>query len=356
MRDFPQGKYAPGEVACIGAGIGGGCTDTMELHVMKHDQAVNGPEAKEWAIAVEEEHDRMLDHEVFQMVPRDDLPRGSKILTSTWAMKKKVNGVHRARLNARGYEQVDSEHYDEDSKFTPVVNDTMIHIILILLIMAGWYAELIDVKGTFLHGIFEKGRKVYMEVPQGFEQFYPKNCVLLLLKTLYGTKQAAKAFWLKLLKALRGMHYTRSKADPCLYYLWEDTGLIIWLSWVDDCLICSEKASVIHAKEEMQKRFDCNEVRELTEYVGCKVDHNKEEGWIKLTQPVLMQSYVNEFDLPEGEVPRTPATPGSVLQKVNPKDWLSDELQSKYRSGIGKLLHMMKWTRPEILNAVRELS
>jgi hypothetical protein len=33
-----------------------------------------------------------------------------------------------------------------------------------------------------------------------------------------------------------------------------------------------------------------------------------------------MQSYVDEFDLPEGEVLRTPATTGSVLQKVNPKE------------------------------------
>jgi hypothetical protein len=84
-------------------------------------------------------------------------------------MKKKANGVHRARLNTRGYEQVDGEHYDEDSKFTPVVSDATIHIVLILLIMAGWYAELIDVKGAFLHDVFEKGQKVYMEVPQGFE-------------------------------------------------------------------------------------------------------------------------------------------------------------------------------------------
>jgi hypothetical protein len=125
---------------------------------------------------------------------------------------------------------------------------------------------------------------------------------------------------------------------------------------VNDCLICGEKASVIHAKEEIKKRFDCDEVGEPAEYVGCKVDHNKEEGWIRLTQPVLMQSYVNEFDLPKREVPRTPATSGIVLQKVDLKDWLSDELQSKYRSGVGKLLHMTKWTRPEILHAVRELS
>jgi formylmethanofuran dehydrogenase subunit E-like metal-binding protein len=56
MRDFSQGEFAPREVACVGAGIGGGFANTMELHVMKYDQAVNGPEAKEWAIAVEEEH------------------------------------------------------------------------------------------------------------------------------------------------------------------------------------------------------------------------------------------------------------------------------------------------------------
>jgi Reverse transcriptase (RNA-dependent DNA polymerase) len=105
--------------------------------------------------------------------------------------------VFRARLNARGYEQVNGEHYDEDSKFAPVVSDATIHIVLILIIMAGWWAELLDVHGAFLHSIFEKGWKVYMEIPQGFEKFYPKNCMLLLKKTLYGTKQAVKAFWLK---------------------------------------------------------------------------------------------------------------------------------------------------------------
>jgi hypothetical protein len=128
MRDFPQGEYAPGEVACVGAGIGGGFANAMELHVMKYDQALQGPEAKEWAIAVEEEHDHLLDHEVFQTVPCEEVPKGSKILMSTWAMKKKAYGVHRARLNARGYKQVDGEHYDEDSKFAPPLLVTQLYI------------------------------------------------------------------------------------------------------------------------------------------------------------------------------------------------------------------------------------
>jgi hypothetical protein len=56
MRDFPQKEFAPGEVACMGAGIGGGFTNTiMEIHVMKYDWVMQGPEAsKEWAIAMDE--------------------------------------------------------------------------------------------------------------------------------------------------------------------------------------------------------------------------------------------------------------------------------------------------------------
>jgi hypothetical protein len=50
-----------------------------------------------------------------------------------------------------------------------------------------------------------------------------------------------------------------------------------------------------------------------------------DEGWIKLTQPVLMQSYVDEFELPEGEMPRMPTTPGtSVLQRGKEKDHVND--------------------------------
>jgi hypothetical protein len=105
---------------------------------------------------------------------------------------------------------------------------------------------------------------------------------------------------------------------------------------VDDCLICSEKTSVIHAKEEMKKQFDCDEVVELAEYVGCKIDHNKEEGWIKLTQPILMQSYVDEFDLPKGELPRTPATPGSVLKKGRSKGLVARLIAIKIQIGRWK--------------------
>jgi hypothetical protein len=62
------------------------------------------------------------------------------------------------------------------------------------MIMASMLAHVVDVKGAFLHGEFEDGEIIHMKVPQGFEKHFPEGSVLLLLKCLYGLKQAAKAF------------------------------------------------------------------------------------------------------------------------------------------------------------------
>jgi len=75
--------------------------------------------------------------------------------------------------------------------------------------MADWVGELLDVKGSFLHGELEDGRNVYMEVPEGcYHQWYdPLLYVLTLLRTLYDLKHTAKAFGKVLLQALMSGGY-----------------------------------------------------------------------------------------------------------------------------------------------------
>ena len=226
------------------------------------------------------------------------------------------------------------------------------------MLMANWCGELLDIKGAFLHGDFEDGKNVFMEVPEGFEKHYdPMYYVLLLLQTIYGLKQSAMAFWRQLLKAFKDMKFRRSKADPCLYFAWhKKRGLTLWVSWIDDCLVVGTKKSVKKAKKKLVDRFDCDVVGNMDEYVGCKLERNHEERWIKITQPVLIQSYNDEFDLGKEKATSTPAEPGQVLMPCKEADSLSPAEQTTYRKGTGKLLHMMRWSRPEILNPVRELS
>ena len=340
------------EIMAVGAGIGGGFTHTSELVPMKYDQAMK-KDPDGWSKAVDKEHERMTEHAVWRAVPRSMVPKWAKILTSTWAMKQKADGTLRARINARGFEQSAGEHYKEDGISSPVVNEASIFIILILLIMARMYGELNDVKGAFLNGQFSQGEKLYMKVPQGFEKFYPGDVLLLLLKTIYGLKQAAFEYWRALLKALKMVGLERSKADPCVYFKWTEKGIMIWSSWVDDILSCGNKAEVLKGREALKQHFDLDEIGEINEYVGCKINYNQEEGWMELTQPVLLQSFGDEFELPNQEY-NTPAAPNSLLMKG--ESVMTEERHHEYRKGVGKLIHYGKYSRPGILNAIRELS
>ena len=54
---------------------------------------------------------------------------------------------------------------------------------------------------------------------------------------------------------------------------------------------------------------------------------------------------------------KAPGTPGLVLTKPqNSEAVISAEDQKTYRMGVGMLLYLVKYTRPDLANATRELS
>ena len=343
-------------------GMGNNFQNTKELKVMKYDEAMATENKAHWDKAVEKEHDRMVppngkNSPIWVVVKRKDLPPGVKIMKTTWAMKLKPNGIFRARITARGYEQIDGIHFDGSSISAPVTNEFTVKIILVLGLMADWDFDLIDIHGAFLLGLFEDNEEIYIEVPQGFEKKYIHygDVVLKLVRTIYGTKQAAMAYWREQCIAMRDMNYDRSSCDPCLNYKWTDNGLTVWLSWVDDNFSGGKKEDVKQAINDMSDRFDCEYLGAMKEYLGCKIDHNKKDGSIKITQPVMLQSFEDEFEINKNKKRITPAEPGSVLAPAEERNFVNPKRQKYYRSGVGKLLHGTRWSRPEIQNAVREL-
>ena len=67
-----------------------------------------------------------------------------------------------------------------------MTNTVTILVVFTLMRMAGWTANVINVKRAFLHGLYKDDKKMHMKVPEGWEHIYPENVVLLLLKTIYG--------------------------------------------------------------------------------------------------------------------------------------------------------------------------
>ena len=80
------------ELAGVGAGLGGGFMNTNELKVMNFHEAIWTNE-EGWTKVVDEEHKCMVENNVWQPVKLQDVPKGAKVLTLTWACKQKANGV-----------------------------------------------------------------------------------------------------------------------------------------------------------------------------------------------------------------------------------------------------------------------
>jgi hypothetical protein len=96
--------------------------------------------------------------------------------------------------------------------------------------------------------------------------------------------------------------------------------------------------------------------QETKEFVGYKIEYNTEKRSLKITQPVLLQSFEDEFNVASGhEVPKTPGIPYKALQ-LGAEPILEGEWNTYFRSGIGKLMHMRRWSRSELANALRDLS
>jgi hypothetical protein len=87
-NDYEDCEEEDEEIACVGAGSGGVFQITKELHVMKYKQAMKTKDKDMWTEAVFEEHDRMGKRQVWRTELKKDVPKGAKILTSSWAMKK----------------------------------------------------------------------------------------------------------------------------------------------------------------------------------------------------------------------------------------------------------------------------
>jgi hypothetical protein len=167
-----------------------------------------------------EEYQSIMKNDVWEVVPR---PEGKSVVTSKWIYKIKhvADGnieKYKARFVARGFSQKEGEDYDET--FAPVAKYTSIRSIIAIASVMGWKLHQMDVKTAFLNGVIEE--EVYIEQPQGFVIHGKESHVCKLKKALYGLKQAPRAWYARIDSYLMSLGFTKSDADPNLYYKVED--------------------------------------------------------------------------------------------------------------------------------------
>jgi hypothetical protein len=123
-----------------------------------------------------------------------------------------------------------------------------------------------DVKTTLLNGAIEE--EVYIEKTQGFEVHSRDTHVFRLKKDLYGIKQALRAWYARMDNYLTRLGFSKSHANPNLYYKVMDNAPIIILLYVDDLFIIGEGSLTIECKKELASEFDMKDLGLMHYYLG----------------------------------------------------------------------------------------
>jgi hypothetical protein len=125
--------------------------------------------------------------------------------------------------------------------------------------------------------------------------------------------------------------------------------------WIDDNMIVGPSDLALKLKSDLMEEFDCDNCKVLTEYIGNKIERVSKDA-IQLVQTVLTWSYEDKFEL-ENRCYNMSAQPGTVLMHpVKGDEVLKPEDPTTVRSGVGKLMYQMQYSRPDIAQAVQDLA
>ena len=150
---------------------------------------------QKWQEAIELEFDQMKKNDVWEQEEINELPKDRKGIGTKWVFKIKKNGMYRARLVAKGYNQIAG--VDFQHSFAPLTNKLTLQLFLITMLKKGYYCEIADVQTAFLHGHLEE--ELFFTLPDRYKEYKEKfgkkvdGKYLKLRKSIYGLVQAAKA-------------------------------------------------------------------------------------------------------------------------------------------------------------------
>ncbi|MBW0539131.1 hypothetical protein O181_078846 [Austropuccinia psidii MF-1] len=202
-----------------------------------------------------------------------------------------------------------------------------------------------NVKVAFLHSLIDK--PVFVWPPMGMD--IPKHKVLKLNKALYGTKQAARCWWLHLKKFLFQIGFTNNKEDPSTYTFNQGNDqAILWVHVDDGALTASSDALMNKLVEQLNSYLKIKWDDGIHGLVGISIDHTK-EGY-KFWQPDLIDKLTSL--VPSKIIAKTPLPANCQLELYRSENCMD----KSYLKRIGILLYIAQASHPDIAYAVNYLA
>ena len=295
-----------------------------------------------------------------------DKPANARCIGTTWAFKTKPtkNGYVaqlKSRICALGFLQ--RRGTDFLQSYAPVSTMVSWRCQMAEASRKGWLCDVVDIKSAFLQSELEPGTVVYIRPPKGVTDPSGKTGrVWILHKALYGLRQSAYVWNVKLNKVLTGMSFRRSEIDACLY-TWNgplDETIRLTVHVDDLCCVSNSKQAYTCFRNKLQEHFEIKSpsTSNGAVYLGVAIDRLA-DGSIQLSQGQYCRDMLARYNMTGCKPVNTPWQPGVRVGKEHcPKteEERRDMERVPYLEAIGSLLWLAGGTRPDISYSVAHLA
>jgi hypothetical protein len=186
-------------------------------------------------------------------------------------IKRRVDGSierYKARLVARGFTQ--QEGIDYSKTFSPVIKQATVRLVFSIAVSRNWKIHQLDIHNAFLNSVLTE--EVYMKQPPGFVDSSLPSHVCRLHKTLYGLKQALRAWYTRLSDFLLSIGFRASKIDTSLFILSDGTNIFYLLVYVDDILLTGSNSAMLHHLIQLlSSEFKLCDLGDVHYFLGIEV-------------------------------------------------------------------------------------
>ena len=326
--------------------IGSMSAATSLKEPQSYKEAVEGPQSGKWIAAMGREYESIKANNTWDLT---DLPNDRKAVGSKWVFKLKGDGSQdehfKARLVARGFSQVYG--YDFTDVYAPVAKNTTFRLLLSVASKQNLIVRHYDAKSAFLNANLTE--EIFMKQPTGFIQPGEEAKVCRLKRSIYGLKQAARAWNETIHDEILKLDFVQSKFDKCLYVQKDELYLLIY---VDDVLIAGRNPIAIEEfMTALKKKFVMKNLGNINRYLGIDVERDN-NGNFTINQRKYIQQIIDGAGLGDAKVSSTPMDTG--YYKLDHSDLC--ESNEQYRQIIGQLMYISINTRPDISACVSILA
>uniref|UniRef100_A0AAV1UTE7 Reverse transcriptase Ty1/copia-type domain-containing protein n=1 Tax=Peronospora matthiolae TaxID=2874970 RepID=A0AAV1UTE7_9STRA len=207
----------------------------------------------------------------------------------------------------------------------------------------------LEVLTAFLYGVMKE--QVICVIPEGVNLDSTFDC-LVLVKSIYGLKQASRVWNETFDKFVCSIGFQASYFDPCLYIKTSDGHCVLVLVDVEDVLVTGSSLELIaRTKNDLKTRFEMTDSGKYSFVLGIEL-LDGEDGCVTLCQRRYVDDILKRFVMEEC---KAVASPVDVSSRVMSSSTAS-KIDVPCREAVGALMHLTTAKRPDIACAVSFVS